>query len=136
MTITLSKWTKIIKRYSVNSIIIEQNYIRLSRITQGYTELHRITQDYTGLHRITQGYTGLHSVVTCNGNFSYCVAWIKVEKMFVWERYKSLCIYINTIYINKNYHCRSWHNAAPQGFPLLSTNVGISSLYGLIVASW
>ena len=27
------------------------------------------------------------------------------------------------------------HNAGPQGYPLLSTNVGVSPLHGLIVAS-
>ena len=27
------------------------------------------------------------------------------------------------------------HDAGPQGYPLLSTNVGVSLLYGLIVAS-
>ena len=27
------------------------------------------------------------------------------------------------------------HNAGPQGYPLLSANVGVSPLYGLIVAS-
>ena len=38
------------------------------------------------------------------------VAWkyiFQVQVMFVWERYKSLYIYINTIYLNKNQHCRS-----------------------------
>ena len=39
------------------------------------------------------------------------VAWkyiFQVQVMFVWERYKSLYIYINTIYINKYQHCLSF----------------------------
>ena len=38
------------------------------------------------------------------------VAWeyiFQVQVMFVWARYKSLYIYINTIYANKNQHSRS-----------------------------
>ena len=51
--------------------------------------------------------------------------------MFVWARYKSLYIYINMIYVIKTNTVV--HNAGPQGYPLLSTNVGVSLL--LIVAS-
>ena len=36
---------------------------------------------------------------------------------FVWEIYKSLYIYINAIYLNKNHHFSSWHNAGSQGYP-------------------
>ena len=53
--------------------------------------------------------------------------------MFVSAKYKSLHIYINTIYENKNQHLV--HNACPQVYPLLSTNVGASLLHGHIVAS-
>ena len=45
-------------------------------------------------------------------------------------------MYIIIIDVNKNRHCHSRHYAVPQGFPLLSTNVGVSPLYGPIVASW
>ena len=31
----------------------------------------------------------------------------QMQVMFVWARYKSLYIYINTTYVNKNQHCRS-----------------------------
>ena len=51
--------------------------------------------------------------------------------MFVSVRYMSL--YIITIYVNKNKHSR--YNACPQEYPLLPTNVGVSLLHGLIVAS-
>ena len=58
-----------------------------------------------------------------------------MQVLFIWTRYNSLYIYINTIGVIKNHHCRSWHNTGPQGSPLLSTNVRASSLYGIIVAS-
>ena len=38
------------------------------------------------------------------------VAWkyiFQMQVMFVWARYKSLYIYINTIYVNRNQHSRS-----------------------------
>ena len=47
--------------------------------------------------------------------------------MFVWVRYKSLYIYINTEIKTTT--------ASPQGYPFLSTNVDVSPVYGLIVAS-
>ena len=58
------------------------------------------------------------------------------QVLFVWERYKSLYIYINATYVNENHHCRLWHNAGPQDSPLLSTNLGVSPLYGLVVSSF
>ena len=39
-----------------------------------------------------------------------CCSWkyiFQMQVMFVWARYKSLYIYINTTYVNKNQHCRS-----------------------------
>ena len=59
-------------------------------------------------------------------------------KLYLFEQDKSFYTYINTIYVNKNHHCRSWHlhNACLRGLPLLSTNGGaVSTLRGLIVAS-
>ena len=44
-----------------------------------------------------------------------------------------LYIYYNMIYVIKNNTVV--HNAGPQGYPLLSTTVGLSPLHGLIVAS-
>ena len=38
------------------------------------------------------------------------VAWkyiFQVQVIFVWAKYESLYIYMNTIYVNKNQHCRS-----------------------------
>ena len=64
------------------------------------------------------------------------VAWeyiFQVQVMFFWARYKSLYIYINTIYANKTNILV--HNACPQVYPLLYTNLGVSPLHGLIVAS-
>ena len=54
--------------------------------------------------------------------------------MFVSARYMSL--YINKIYVNKNQHVLVLvHNACSQVYPLLSTNMGVLLLHGLIVDS-
>ena len=68
---------------------------------------------------------------SCFDNFSYLSLGLEITKsaksifevqaIFFWERCKSLYIYINTIYVNKNHHCRSRRNVGPQGSPLLST---------------
>ena len=50
--------------------------------------------------------------------------------MFVSARYMSL--YINTMYVKTN---TLVHSACPQVYPLLSTNVEVSILHRLIVAS-
>ena len=53
----------------------------------------------------------------------------QVQVMFVWARYKSFYIYINTIYVNKNHH--SW---SPR-LSFIIRKCGVSPFYGLIVAS-
>ena len=55
----------------------------------------------------------------------------QVQVMFVLARYNSFYIYINTILKTNTVV----HNVGPQGYPLLSINVGVSPFYGLIVAS-
>ena len=52
--------------------------------------------------------------------------------MFVSARHKSFYIHTNTTYVNKN---QQGHYASSQVYPLLSTNMGVSPLHGLIVAS-
>ena len=81
----------------------------------------------------------IYCFVTCTSK--YFVAWacycLKVylynlkahcclKAMFVSARYKSLYIYINTIYVNKNQHS---HSSRLQVYPLLSTNVGVSLFF-------
>ena len=76
---------------------------------------------------------------TRNDNLSYFVAWTSkyfvawacccLKVMFVSARYKSLYIYLNTIYVNKNQHSRS-----QRLFPNLSFIIrksGVSLLHGL-----
>ena len=76
----------------------------------------------------------LHRAFTCNANLSYFAVWTKGSKiskvhfsqvMFVWAGYKSLCIYINTVYVNKNH----------QKIPFIIRKCGVSPFYVLIVAS-
>ena len=55
--------------------------------------------------------------------------------LFVWARYKSLYIYINSIDVNINDHCLSWHEAGPRVSFLLSANVRVSPAHGLIIPS-
>ena len=52
-----------------------------------------------------------------------------MQVMFVWAGYKSLCIYINTVYVNKNH--RSW---SPR-LSFIIRKCWVSPFYVLIVAS-
>ena len=64
------------------------------------------------------------------------VAWryiFQVQIIIVWARYKLLYIYINTIYVNKNQHCRPWCCCLKLSF--IIHKCGVSPLHGHIVAS-
>ena len=73
---------------------------------------------------------------TCNDNLSYFVAWtcccLKVyfSSASSFEQDISRSMFISIRCTNT-----AVHKAGPQGYPLLSTNVGVSPLHGLIVAS-
>ena len=61
--------------------------------------------------------------------YIYCC----LKVMFVSARYKLLYIYINTIYVNKNQHSRSWHLSP--SLSLIIHKCGVSLFHGLNVAS-
>ena len=88
--------------------------------------------DWTGCYLATATYHALLLGLKITKSAKY---FFQVQVMFVLERYKSLYIHVNTIHVSKNHHCYSQYDEGLQGSPLLSTNVGVSPLYRLVVAS-